>query len=163
VESACPHVFYPEGRIYANSRPVLKTSTRRVLTSVDRPAHWGGAGEFPFISWLLDTFFSTSEQKEYFPSWLAYFYRACYEQKPCPGQAIFIAGPSGVGKSLLSRGILGGLFGGFVDAREFLLGGDSFGGELFEFGLWCIDDAVSLRRPKDAQRTLPAAKGDGRE
>jgi hypothetical protein len=64
---------------------------------------------------------------------------------------MFIAGPAGVGKTMLSYRILGGSVGGFTDASQYLLGATEFNSEILESPLGCVDDAVAMadRRSHD--------------
>lgn len=135
IKTAAPFAFYPEGLITVLGERVLNTHTRKALAPAPEP------GPFPWIAKFLETFFSTEEQLMYFLSWFAYYYKACYFRAPRSGHCIFIAGGTSVGKTFLNRGIIGGVVGGFCEANQFLLGEDTFNAELFDCGLWCIDDA----------------------
>jgi hypothetical protein len=53
---------------------------------------------------------------------------------------VFIAGGVGVGKTFISRGVLGPMLGGYSECKEFLLGEDTFNSELFDHALWVVDD-----------------------
>lgn len=134
IQVAAPYAFYPEGTITVLGERVLNTHTRKALAPSPEP------GEFPFLKEFLDTIFCSPEQKDYFLSWLAYFYSACYRRSPRSGQAVFIAGGTNVGKTFLNRGVIGGLVGGFAEANQFLLGEDLFNNELFDKALWVVDD-----------------------
>ncbi len=141
VIGVAPFVFQPAGLIYVDRQPVLNTHTRRVLTPAEGKTTWGK--EFPVISKFLDGFFDPVEQLDYFLSWLSYFYKSCYRLAPRSGQNVFIAGSHGVGKTFINRGIIGELMGGCVEAKEYLLGEDTFGSELFEVAHWVVDDSSS--------------------
>jgi hypothetical protein len=158
VKGCGPVVFRPTGLIQVDGLPVLNTNTGRVLAPGPTAAPWGETGGFPFISAFLDGFFDPIEQKEYFLSWLAYFYRSGYEQNPRSGQNVFIAGVPNVGKTFLSQGIVGGVVGNFVEAQDWLLGDDNFGSELFEAPLWTIDDAVFTTQITTKRRFSEAIK-----
>jgi len=134
IKTAAPFSFYPEGIINLLGESVLNTHTRKALAPAPQ------SGPFPFIETHLKTLFNPPEQLDYFLSWLAYFYRACHARSPRSGQAVFLAGGTNVGKTFLSRAIVGGLVGGFGEAQPFLLGEDNFNSELFDHALWAIDD-----------------------
>jgi hypothetical protein len=135
IKTAAPFAFYPEGEITVLGEKVLNTHTRKALAPSPEP------GDFPWIANFLHNLFLTEDQLVYFISWLSYFYRSCYLRAPRSGHCVFIAGGTSVGKTFLSRGIIGGLVGGFCEANQFLMGEDTFNSELFDCGLWCIDDA----------------------
>ena len=73
-------------------------------------------------------------------AWASWAYKHAYRLEPASGQVLFIAGPVGVGKTLLNRGVFGALFGGFAEAGSLLTGDDNFNSELFNVGYWVQDD-----------------------
>jgi hypothetical protein len=148
VVGAAPFAMRPSGLIHENNSEFLNTSTRTALASATEPSVWGETGQFPWISKFLDAFFDPHEQLEIFLSWLSFFYQAVWHQEPRSGQNIFIAGNPNVGKTLLGTRIIATLVGGFAEAKEYLLGDDKFGSELFEVPLWCVDDATFTAEPK---------------
>lgn len=141
INGAAPFAFRPTGQIRVNGEPILNISTKTVLTPQQEPAAWGKDGGFEFISSFLDALFDPADQKEVFIAWLHVFYKSAYEKRPHSGHSVFLAGGPSVGKTMLSRGILAGLMNGFADAGDYLLGKDGFGSELFDNGLWCVDDS----------------------
>lgn len=143
VTGAAPFVFQPTGVVTKNGVKFLNTHTRRPLQPAGRGirgAEWGPGGEFPFLSRYFDGLFDPAEQLPYFLSWLARFYRGAHDQNLESGQNIFLLGFPGVGKTFLSQGLLGMLMGGAADAEDYLLGKTQFNSELFEVGLWTVDD-----------------------
>jgi biotin operon repressor len=142
----------PAGLIQENNSVFLNTCTRTALAPVSEPAVLGETGQFPWISKFLDVFFDPHEQLEFFLSWLSFFYQAVWHQEPRSGQNIFIAGNPNVGKTLLGTRIIAALVGGFSEGKEYLLGEDTFGSELFDFPLWCVDDATFTAEPKTRRR-----------
>ena len=134
VKTAAPFAFYPSGRIEINGMTVLNTHTIKALAPAPEP------GPFPFIEEFLRTLFLPTEQLDYFYSWLSRFYKGCYLRQPRSGHAVFIAGGPSVGKTFLSRAIIGRLVGGFAEAHQYLLGLDQFNSELFDHALWVVDD-----------------------
>ncbi len=143
VNGAAPFAFRKDGLVRVNGADYLNNSTRRALIPADGPVTWGPNGQFPWISGWLDNFFDPAEQKDFFLAWLAYFYRNAHARTPRAGQNVFIAGGRNVGKTLLNRKVVGALVGGYAEAVEYLMGNDSFGSELFDSGLWVVDDDAS--------------------
>ena len=142
VRGAAPFAFFPNGPIEFNGSRYLNTHTKNVMRPSDIPQVWGPTGGFPWLSSFFDGFFDPEIQREYFLSWLHRFYVSCYHRRPVNGQNVFIAGGVGVGKTFISRGIIGPLMGGYSECREFLLGEDGFNSELFDHACWVVDDGT---------------------
>lgn len=141
IIGAAPFVFQPPGIITKNGNRFLNTHTRRVLTPADAspaPVRWGAG--FPFLARYFDGLFDPTEQLDYFLSWLARFYRGAHELNLQSGQNVFLLGPQNVGKTFLSQGLLWELMGGGAEAESYLLGRTEFNSELFQVGLWSVDD-----------------------
>lgn len=136
VTGAAPFVFQPTGVIAKNGFKFLNTHTRKPLT----PALDGRPENFPFIYKYFQGLFDPHEQLDYFFSWLSRFYSGAYTQNLESGQNIFFLGVPGIGKTLLSQGILPILMGGGADAEDYLLGKTQFNSDLFEVGFWSVDD-----------------------
>jgi len=140
VEGAFPRVHCPEGPYVEQGRRFLNTCSIRCLNPATECSFWGDG--FPWLARFFDEFFCSPEQKDAFLAWLHWFYLNGYLQTPKGGQAIFIAGDKGIGKTLLSNGIVSRMVGGHQDAREFLLGtGSSFTDYILESPLLTMDDA----------------------
>lgn len=138
VAGAAPYVFRTPGLLaLPGGAPFLNTWRSNVIQPVAGKVTWTDA---PFLSAWLPRLFVTPEQLEWVLSWMAYAYRGILDKSPVPGHALFVSGGVGIGKSLWSRYGVGGLFGGFQDAASYLMGDDNFNSELFEVGLWCLDD-----------------------
>lgn len=155
IEGAAPFVFKPNGLMTVNSKPFLNIHTARVLRPVDQKTEWGHPDHFPFLSQFfgapstvskddsLPRFFKGGHVAlDTFISWLAHFYRTGHELNLSSGLNIFIAGPVGVGKTLVNRAIIGGVMNGYREAKEYLMGEDSFGAELFSVAHWVVDDGT---------------------
>jgi hypothetical protein len=142
-------VFSREETTTFAGKRYLNTSRSRIVEPAAGPLKWGEG--FPWLADFLDSLFDPDEQLDFFISWLAYAYRNAHAGKPRNGQAIFLAGDVNQGKTLLSNVLLGGLFGGNMDASEFLLGESRFNKELFEVGMWTVDDTVPSSDPKKQQ------------
>jgi hypothetical protein len=140
VAGAAPFIYMPPGMFEYMGKRVLNTARVRVITPMKGIKSWGD--RFPWISDFFEGFLDSDEQLEYIISWLKRFYCSALEGHPTQGQAVFIAGEPGQGKTLLSNRIISGLVGGHQDASKFLLGESSFNKELFHHGLWTIDDAT---------------------
>lgn len=145
VSGALPFVHHKDTVIRINGRTYLNIATTRCLEPAPGPQPWGKA--FPFIASYLERLLEP-EPREIFLSWLHRFYRSAYEGRLLKGQAVFLAGPVGVGKTLLSERVVAPLVGGKQEATDFLLGGSSFNKELFEYALWTIDDDPVSGDPK---------------
>lgn len=144
VVGAAPFVFQPTGLVQKSGNRFLNTHTRRPLSPSGEPTVWGPEGNMPFLSKFFDGIFHPESKpvrpRDYYLSWLSRFYRGAYEMRPESGQNVFMLGAPGVGKTLLSQGILARLMGGAADAEDYLLGTTQFNSELFEVGLWNVDD-----------------------
>ena len=79
----------------------------------------------------------------HFFGWLKHFYEGARSGNLKPGHSLILAGGADQGKSLFSCFILPKIFGGGADAGDYLMGGESFNGELLESAVWQIDDNVS--------------------
>ena len=140
VIGAAPFVYRPSGMIKFMTKRILNTARVEALEPAESVDDWGDG--FPWISHFLEKFFGDEEQLLRFICWLRRFYVSALRKKPLQGQAVFIAGEPGQGKTLLSNAIVSGLVGGHQDASQFLLGASSFNKELFHHGLWTVDDAT---------------------
>jgi hypothetical protein len=141
VDGAAPLMYQPKGEVVQfNSFRFLNIAEDDLVKPAEGPAEWGAAGPFPFVSQLLDSLFDPPEQKVHFLCWLAHFYKSAVASKPLPGQNIFLAGGPGIGKTLLNVRVVGRLLGGSMDCRDFIMGDDKFGGQLFRYPIWSIDD-----------------------
>ena len=149
VSRATPFVFQPSGILRKDGKLVLNTSDVRVLQPAGEPgeAVWGDAGQFPWVSKLFGLF-PDARSYNVVRAWLAHGYKHAYKQEPTSGQVLFMAGPVGVGKTLLNNAVFGALFGGFAEATAFLTGEDNFNSELFDAGFWCQDDGSVSSDPK---------------
>lgn len=135
VAGAAPFVFRPPGIITYNHRKVLNTWKNTVLRPSDSPV--------PENLWVLDflrAFLDPPEQFIWLMAWLKHFYTSASELKPRPGQNIFLMGLANRGKTFFCREIVGKMVGGFVDASDYIVRGDSFGSENYHVPVWCIDD-----------------------
>jgi hypothetical protein len=140
VAGAAPFVYMPTGLIDFMGRKVLNTSNVKTMARADESSEYGV--NFPWIGKFLKEFFDPQEQLDFFLAWLQRFYKSASTGKLLQGQAVFIAGEPGRGKTLLTNRIISSLMGGHADAARFLMGETNFNRELFEVGLWAIDDCT---------------------
>lgn len=142
VDGAAPFVNYRPGVIDINGKRMLNISTFKPL----QPAATVGTPEedFPFIWKFLNGHFARPELRplEHFLGWLQRFYSSLVNYEPGKmGQAIFLCGPAGNGKSLLCIRIVGGLCGGRMSAPiEYFYGDEQFNSEIFETPLIALND-----------------------
>lgn len=140
VAGAMPFVHFPAGSMFYGGLRYLNISSLKVLPPADKSGAWGE--NFPWLADFLDRFFDPEEQKDYFLAWWKHFYTYALAQKPRLGQAIFIAGDPGVGKTLLSTGIISHTVGGHIDASAYLLGEEKFTSHIVASPIMSVDDTV---------------------
>ena len=144
IDGAAPFVFQPSGVIARNGGTFLNTFTRKVCQPSAEPGVWGPKGNFPFLSQVLDNLFHPdsvpARPLDYWLSWLSRFYTGAYHNSLESGQAVFLLGGAGIGKTFLSQGLIPHLLGGGVSAESYLMGETTFNSELFECAFWTIDD-----------------------
>lgn len=138
VAGAAPFIFQEPGLIEYGGRKILNTWRNSVL----QPAESSTGVENTWIWYFLNSLFEPLEQLDWALSWFQHFYRSAIELLPRPGQNIFLFGTANKGKTFWSREIVGKAVGGFVDASDYLVRGDSFGSENFHVPLWSIDDST---------------------
>jgi hypothetical protein len=139
VVGAVPFVLGPPGLHREPEGLYLNTSNIATLSPTEGHQPWGE--NFPWIAGLLDGYFSSPEQLDFFLAWLRRFYKTGHEQNLQRGQSIFIAGPVNQGKTLLSTRVIGGMVGGAIDVTRYMLGETAWNSSLFERALWTIDDS----------------------
>lgn len=96
----------------------------------------------------------------YFLSWLSHFYVNAARQSRSPGrgQALVLAGPQGVGKSFITRFLIGELMGGMVDAEKFYLEGSRFNSGIVSFPVHVIDDKLGAKSQRARLQFTEALK-----
>lgn len=155
IEGAAPFVFRPNGLIRVNEKPFLNTHTKRVISPVDHKVVWGHPDHFPTLSRFFGPPSSVNSDPaaprffkggavavDTFISWLSYFYKSAYELKLVSGHNLFVCGGANLGKTFLNRAIIGTLMNGYYEAKEYLMGEDKFGAELFSVAHWVVDDGT---------------------
>lgn len=149
LQGRIPFIYNAHDVVEVDGRKFLNTSIRRALKPGNPATEWGEG--FPWIADFLIRLFGredTPEQLDFFLSWLAHAYQGALKFFPTRGQAIYIAGRSGSGKSFLSKHIIAPLFGGREEATSFLMGETRFNNALFDSGIWNIDDAEVIAEPR---------------
>lgn len=142
VDEAGPVLFSKEEIVRTGSRRILNVSRVKVIEPRSKHCEKWGDG-FPWLAEFLDGFFDPHDSLQYFLSWLHHFYVMARAGKPSQGQAVFIAGPVGVGKTLLGTQVIATLMGGGCDASGHISGESEFNAELFEVGVLNIDDTAA--------------------
>lgn len=140
VSGAVPAIFQPPGLIIVQNRRVLNTYAGKPVEPAPGTQKWGPHGNFAFWSKIFDSLYDPKKQLEFFLAWHKHFYTSAFEWKPRPGSNFTMAGAAGIGKTLVNRQCVGVSVGGFVDASNFLVEGETFNSHLLEKPLWCLDD-----------------------
>jgi hypothetical protein len=148
IDGAAPCAFQSFGVFSAAGPRILNTHTRKVLEPADESTPWGPEGKFSWLAAYFDYLFDPVEQKDYFLAWLKRFYSSAFVRELIRGQNVFLVGPQGTGKTLLSQNILTKLMGGSAEAQSYLLGETGFNAQLFEVALWTVDDNSSTVSPQ---------------
>jgi hypothetical protein len=143
VDVAVPAIFFPTGFNIIEGRRTLNTSTMRVMAPSADPGIWGPNGNFPWLSFFLEHIY-TPEQGDVFQAWMKWAYKNAFIQAPKSGQVMFIAGPVEIGKTFLVTAVMAKVFGGSANAAPWLMGETSFNSELFNAGLWVLDDSNAI-------------------
>lgn len=141
VHGAIPCLYDPREAIVRNGKRILNIGKTRVMQPEATAGAWGE--NFPWLASFLDQAIDPIESLPFLLSWLKRFYVSALEGKLLPGQAVFIAGPVGQGKTFFGTEIVSRLLGGGCDASDYLVQGSSFNAELFEVALWNVDDSSS--------------------
>lgn len=151
VARAVPFVHRRPGPLMADDQRCLNIARCRPIKAVEEPQEWGE--NFPFLADFFGGFFVTEEDAknplDFFFAWLRHAYMGAVEFKPRHGQAVFLAGPVGRGKTFVSTQIIGPLLGGSMDCTSILQGETSFNGPAYFVPLWRVDDAGPGKDPRD--------------
>lgn len=150
VSGSAPFLYLPPGMIEFMGNRVLNTARVVPLRPADKVLDWGE--RFPWLAQFFEEFFDPEDQLITLLAWLKRFYEGALDGTPYQGHAVFIAGPAGQGKTLLSNLIVSALCGGHMDASKFLLGESQFNKNLFHCGLWTIDDATPGDSPSEHKK-----------
>jgi hypothetical protein len=119
----------------------LVTSEPQIIEPVE--------GDFPTLNYLITNLLAgkqepcASEQANSFYGWTQRSYCALRERKFAPGQALALAGPIEIGKSLLQNLITKILGGRCAKPALFLQGRTDFNGEMFEAEHLMLEDEAA--------------------
>ena len=139
VVAALPFVHFPPGLLWFQEQRHLNTCAIKAMApAATEITVWGD--RFPWLAHFLQNFFFPKDQLHFFLAWLRHYYVNALRQTPALGQAIFVAGDVGVGKTLLSNVIIASLAGGHADGSEFLLGEENFTSHVLSVPLITVDD-----------------------
>ena len=154
IDSIGPFVFRKEETVHFNGQKFLNSPKREPM----KPAAQGEESDFPWLATYFRKIWDPHPvtgimPRDYFLAWLQRTYTHALEGNPVSGQAVIMAGPKGVGKSLFATYIMREIFGGGTDAGKYLLeGGSGFSKELGSMGVWWVDDNTSASSFNDHRR-----------
>jgi len=143
---------------------VVQTNSHRILNSQNvhpvEPAENGDPKNWPYIhKWLNQLFVNDKRPTiEYFHAYMKRFYESVLFRKAKQGQGLILVGPTGRGKTLIARRIIGALVGGYSDASEYICGQTSFNKELARVPCWCVDDTKSAASFQDQRKATEIFK-----
>ena len=159
IDGAAPLINYRPGIVQVASRKLLNTSSLEPFQPRPGPAT---PADFPWLWKFLNGHFARPENRplDYFLTWLRRSYRSMLEYRRYMGQAVFLCGPAENGKTLLCLRVVSPLLGGRVaNPYDYFTGGTTFNDDLFEAGLWAINDEESPKADAARQKLLAKLKG----
>lgn len=142
VQGAVPFIYVPQRIVTRNGLRFLNTSNTRVL----QPEEGGpfGPDAYPWLNNYFNLMFDDpgGKQLAILLAWIQHAYCNALIGKPRKGHALFLAGDIDQGKSMFGQGLMSIVMGGHVDAAKFLKGETNFNKQLFQSGLWTVDDTT---------------------
>jgi hypothetical protein len=141
VHGSIPALFNPRDIVVQDGKKMLNIAKTKVIQPEEGHHEWGQ--EFPWLARFFDTAIEPGEALPFLMGWLKHFYMSGLQGNLMPGQAIFIAGDVGLGKTFFGTEIVAKLMGGGANASDYLVHGSQFNAELFEYAVWNVDDASS--------------------
>ncbi|HEV3100145.1 MAG TPA: hypothetical protein VGY75_10580 [Candidatus Udaeobacter sp.] len=150
ISGVTPFLFKSEDVVRMNGERILNISTAKVAEVAETPQKWGE--NFPWLAEFIDTCWDESPvvcvegggpqpAKDVFLAWMHRFYTTAMQGALDKGQALFLAGNTGVGKTLLSTHVIANSVGGGTDATSYLMGDTTFNKNLFKVACWEVHDA----------------------
>lgn len=143
IEGAMPFPHRPQQVVEWQGQRYLNTALAKLMQPAEAKNVSWGEGFSTIAGYLTDLWFD-DENFTIQMAWLKCFYESCLKGEPARGQALFIVGPPGTGKSFFSLELLGTIFGGYGDARTCFVDGARFNSSLFEKAVWSLDDSTIL-------------------
>lgn len=141
VHGSLPALFDPRDIVIQDGKRMLNISRTKLIQPADGKHEWGQG--FPWLAKFFDTALEPHESLPYLMGWLKHFYCSALRGNLMPGQAVFVAGDVGIGKTFFGTEIVARLMGGGANASDYLVHGSQFNAELFEYAVWNVDDASS--------------------
>lgn len=141
VHGSLPALFDPRDIVIQDGKRMLNISRTKLVQPADGPHQWGEG--FPWLAKFFDTALEPHDSLPYLMGWLKHFYCSALRGNLMPGQAVFVAGDVGIGKTFFGTEIVARLLGGGANASDYLVQGSQFNAELFEYAVWNVDDASS--------------------
>jgi hypothetical protein len=156
VEGAARFVHRPEGELSSQGKRFINISNVKAISPSGTAGEWGE--HFPWLAQYLDGLLIDAFQKNVLLAWWKRFYEGALNQTPNRGHVMVIAGPTACGKTLFNTRMLSASVGGGVDASDYYLNGDDFGGTYFEYGLHMVDDGEPGRHINAQKATAARLK-----
>lgn len=160
VDGAAPLINYKPGIVEVGPRKILNVTTMQPFEPIKRDVS-NEECEKLWLKQFLNGHFARPEGRpeDFFLSWLRRSYQSMYEYRRWMGQAVFLCGPADNGKTLLCLRIVAPLLGGRVaNPFDYFTGDTNFNDDLFEAGLWAINDEESPRNEGVRQKFLSRVK-----
>jgi hypothetical protein len=152
VDGAIPRLYCEDEIIHANGKRFVNSTAVKLTPPADTEQVYGE--NFPWLANFFDNCWDpepvacaltgepAASARDIFFSWFRRFYCSALSGRLLKGQSLFIVGPVGSGKTLLSLRIIGGAMGGSSEASDFLASKTAFNRELIENPVWNIDDGT---------------------
>lgn len=159
VEGAAPLINRKPGLIILDRRRVINTYTIPAMEPAKESA--GPEQDFPWLWHFLNGLFDNAEDRpvDYFLAWLQRFYRAQREYKRAMGQAVFLCGPAGNGKTLLSERIIKPMIGDQIsNPYDYFTGRTPFNDDIFRAPLLAINDEEAPDDERERMKFLARIK-----
>jgi hypothetical protein len=156
VEAFAKFVHRPEGEIMSQGLPYVNISKVTAMPPSGTSGEWGE--HFPWLAQYFDGLLVDPHQKNILLAWWKHYYEGALKQEPTRGQVMIISGPPACGKTLFNIRMLAPSVGGGVDASEYYINGDDFGGTYFSYGLHMVDDGEPGRHPNAQKATASRYK-----
>ena len=147
VDRAVPLPHWQGDIIEIDGRKHLNTSTCKLFMPALDPQAWGE--NFPWIADYVTGLMADELNLGTLLYSAAVHLKSAHAGRPCRGHAMFVVGPTGTGKTLWSRRILGRMFGGSVSVTKQFTDPtrNRFNDACFARAIWTIDDAVTRDDP----------------